>query len=721
MNENKLSTQSSPYLLQHKNNPVNWYPWGEEAFDLSKSLQKPILLSIGYASCHWCHVMAHESFEDLETAELMNDLFVNIKVDREERPDVDEIYLQAVQLISGHGGWPLTVFLTPELKPFFGGTYFPLEANYGQPSFKDVLLSVSNYFKKNKIEAVTKSEQIQGYLNAICIESSKLKCEEILKDKSLTVTKIVQELLPHYKELLKKLELDMDKKYGGFGHAPKFPQPSKLSAFLFSENKIYSQHALFSLIQICSGGITDQIGGGISRYSVDEKWLIPHFEKMLYDNAQIIPLLSFASLLEEHNNKSNFHFFRSYAIKNLNYIERDLKSLNYLLYYSSEDADSEGEEGLFYTFFHEEFSEIFSSDPKLLEFSQRFFNVTIHGNFEGTNILTSPWNLELFCKKYDYSIEDVNKMKDTIHEKLFYYRLKRVRPALDDKFILSWNALLAKGMLQSAVYLNDRSLFKNGLDLVRNCLEKFKINGKIIHCLSGRNDAKNSLDQIPISAFADDVAFLLEACCEAFVLTGCEALWSEITFLVQYIYDHFCDFKLGLFYYTEDDKKLINRPVKNEDNVIYSANSAIMNSYVKINSLKKVNPSFFKEVEKNYKIMEEVTLLALSNAAVLASKIPISSARILQIASEFDCGKVLFINNKNEQTDFDQISHAVNNYFKSNAVGAVFCCSVNSKYTLEELYKYSIVYHNKNTDYVYCDKTGCQLPVKNVSDLFQRT
>lgn len=330
MTENKLASEVSPYLLQHKNNPVNWFPWGKEALEKAKSIEKPILLSIGYSSCHWCHVMAHESFEDEETAELMNELFINIKIDREERPELDEIYLQAVQIMSGHGGWPLTVFLTPELKPFFGGTYFPLEANFGQPSFKDVLIAVSNFFNKSKQDVYTKSEQIHSYLKSFSHETSQLKLEELLEDKNLNIQKIAQKLISNYNDLLTILESDMDKTNGGFGHAPKFPQPSKLSTFLFSENPSHVQHAIFSLVQICRGGITDQIGGGIARYSVDEKWLVPHFEKMLYDNAQILPLLAAASI--KALNTENSNLLRSYAYGIYTYLERDLKSLNSGLY-----------------------------------------------------------------------------------------------------------------------------------------------------------------------------------------------------------------------------------------------------------------------------------------------------------------------------------------------------------------------------------------------------
>ena len=301
-NENKLSKETSPYLLQHKDNPVHWHPWGEEAFQKAQQEKKPIFLSIGYSSCHWCHVMAHESFEDKETADLMNQLFINIKVDREERPDIDEIYMEAVMLISKHGGWPLSVFLTPELKPFYGGTYYPLEARNGHPSFKDVLKTISNFYSENPKETEDRSAKITQYLNETSHETSLVVLEKQISDQNLTIEKIVKTLIPTYKILLENLEIDSDKIHGGYGSSPKFPQPSKISTMLLSKNIHNRAHAIFTLDKIRCGGIMDQIGGGISRYSVDAKWLIPHFEKMLYDNAQMITLFAIGSNLLKENN-----------------------------------------------------------------------------------------------------------------------------------------------------------------------------------------------------------------------------------------------------------------------------------------------------------------------------------------------------------------------------------------------------------------------------------
>ncbi|MES2614727.1 MAG: DUF255 domain-containing protein [Bdellovibrionota bacterium] len=683
---------------------MDWFPWGEEAFEKAKSTQKPILLSIGYSSCHWCHVMAHESFEDDETAELMNELFINIKVDREERPDVDEIYLQAVQMIAGHGGWPLTVFLTPELKPFFGGTYFPLNASYGQPSFKDVLVSVSTFFIKNKDEVYKKSEEILKLLKSFSHETSSIHFEQILQKKNLNI--IAEKLMENYDDLLKILAAQTDKKYGGFGRAPKFPQPSKLSAFLFSNNEEYSKHAVFSLIQICCGGITDQIGGGISRYSVDEKWLVPHFEKMLYDNAQIMPLLAAASLKA---NKAQSSILKKYTYNVFNYLERDLKSVHTSLYFSSEDADSEGEEGLFYTFLHEEFVQIFSTNAELLKFAEKFYSITIHGNFEETNILTASTNLELFCEKFNLEINDAVKLQEAAKKELFNYREKRIRPGLDNKCILSWNALLATGILQTSTYLNDRNMFKSGLELVRNLLIEFKLNDKYTHCIT---EEKNE-----IPALADDVSFLLEACCEAFLLTGCSDLLKEIKLLFQYLDHNFCDHNAGLLYYSEDNKNLILRPVKNEDNVIYSANSAIVNSFIKLQSFQKmnVNDSFFTADE--FKLFENISTIAFANSAVLANKVPISSAKLLQIVKYLSSEKFLFIDNQKERTDFEPIANVINKFCTTQDGYLFVGCSLNNSFTLNNISSYAHIIKNKNTKYLYCDKTGCQLAARTVSEI----
>ncbi|MBX9703522.1 MAG: DUF255 domain-containing protein, partial [Silvanigrellaceae bacterium] len=285
LKENHLAHETSPYLLQHKNNPVDWYPWGEEALQKAKQSNKPICLSIGYSSCHWCHVMAHESFEDEETARLMNELFINIKVDREERPDLDEIYIEAVQLMTQRGGWPLTVFLTPDLKPFFGGTYFPLEQKYGQPSFKEILRAVSSYFNERKDKILEYADQIIGQMKFQSMEYNLANLEVQLQDKELNSDKIAVILFSCFDKLLQELEYLADKKNGGFSGAPKFVQPSKVFAALASEKKSLQALAILTLNNIACGGITDHIDGGIARYAIDSTWTVPHFEKMLYDNA----------------------------------------------------------------------------------------------------------------------------------------------------------------------------------------------------------------------------------------------------------------------------------------------------------------------------------------------------------------------------------------------------------------------------------------------------
>ncbi len=712
MNEyrNKLFDESSAYLLQHKNNPVHWFSWGDEAIEESQRTQKPILLSIGYASCHWCHVMAHESFEDIETAKLMNELFVNIKVDREERPDIDEIYLEAVQIMSGHGGWPLTVFLTPELKPFFGGTYYPLESKYGQPSFKDVLVSVSQFFSQNKKDVYSKSEEIFTYLKSFSHETSKIKFEEIIGNKNLTLDIIAQNLSQIYADFIKILENEMDKIKGGFGRAPKFPQPSKLSAFLFSDNNYYVAHAILSLNQIGCGGITDQIGGGVSRYSVDSNWIVPHFEKMLYDNAQLLSLFAAASIITQEKNAFLSQVLKNYAYEIFQYLNRDLKCPKNSIYFSSEDADSEGEEGVFYVFLQEEFKEIFSQDLKLLDFAQRFYKVTNNGNFEGFNILTAPENLESYCNSFSISTEECFMLRESARKKIFEYRDKRVRPGLDDKCILGWNALLVTALLQSSVYLNDSSLLKSGLDLLKNLLKTFQVENKFYHCT-----AKNSLK---IFAFVDDMAFLLEACCEALLLTGCNELFNEIDKLSQYIYDNFCDTAAGIIYYCEQNKDLIHRPVKQEDNVIYSANSAILGSFVKINSLLNRQNNRYMPIE-SFKLFENIALIALSNSAVLANKVPTSCAQMLQKIKWLEKEKLIFIDNKAEATDLSQFTQVTREFFKNQRGMLIICCSVNNRFALDELSNYSNKVQNNNTEYFYCDRDGCRLPAKNVSELFQ--
>src|SRR5215213_775531 len=415
---NRLAQETSPYLLQHKNNPVDWYPWGEEALEKARAEDKPILLSVGYSACHWCHVMERESFEDEATADIMNKHFVNIKVDREERPDVDSIYMSAVQAMTRHGGWPMTVFMTPDGAPFYGGTYFPPVPSRGMPSFKQVLLSLADAYANRREEVLASAENVREFLK----ESSTT---------SIPRSEVSEGLLAHAANALVG---QVDNRFGGFDGAPKFPQAMNLEVLLRYHKRTGDRAALsrveLTLRQMANGGIYDQLGGGFARYSVDEYWLVPHFEKMLYDNALL------ARLYLEAYQATGDAFYRRIAEETLDYIVRDMTSSEGG-FYSAEDADSEGEEGKFYVWTPAEIEA--TLDPDEARLAMRFWDVTERGNFEGMNILYVPHPLEAVAAEFGLTPEELWARIATIRAKLFAAREERVRPGRDEKILAAWN------------------------------------------------------------------------------------------------------------------------------------------------------------------------------------------------------------------------------------------------------------------------------------------
>jgi len=376
---NRLLYETSPYLRQHAHNPVDWYPWGEEALAKARRENKPILLSIGYSACHWCHVMEHESFENEDTARLMNDLFVNIKVDREERPDLDHIYMNAVQLLTGHGGWPMTVFLTPGGEPFYGGTYFPPQDRHGLPGFPRVLLAVAQAYREKPDDVQRTVEQLVSglrWLEGHSPSPQALDSSSVLDGAA-------------------RLSGAYDETYGGIGQAPKFPNEAVFELFLrayhSSGERRYRNMVLHTLRQMARGGIYDQLGGGFHRYSVDERWLVPHFEKMLYDNAQLVPLYLAAYQL------TGDHFFAGIARETLEYVIREMRDAAGG-FYATQDADSEGEEGRFFLWDPDEVRRVLGAETA--EIACRYWDVSAAGNFEGRNILHVTLDIPQLAKLF---------------------------------------------------------------------------------------------------------------------------------------------------------------------------------------------------------------------------------------------------------------------------------------------------------------------------------
>jgi uncharacterized protein YyaL (SSP411 family) len=434
---NRLAREKSPYLLQHQHNPVDWYAWGEEAFSKARQENKPIFLSIGYSTCHWCHVMERESFESEETAKFLNDNFVSIKVDREERPDVDKIYMTFVQATTGSGGWPLNVFLTPDLKPFFGGTYFPPDNRYGRGSFMQVLRQVSQIWQTRRGDITNSAQEIHSRL------------ESALGSVTISNLLLTSENLRQAGSLLKQ---SYDARNGGFGGAPKFPQPSQPQFLLRYAKRFKDDEATRMVLHTCermaAGGIHDQLGGGFARYSVDAEWLVPHFEKMLYDNAQLAQLYLDAFLV------SGEAPFAEVVRDILNYVLRDMTHPQGG-FYSAEDADSEGHEGKFYCWTREELSKLLT--PAEFKVVVRYFGITENGNFIDHSHPTPLPNQNVLSIVDPNPSEAEKPLLESAKKKMFEARAKRIRPHLDDKVLASWNGLMLGAMARAYAVLGDEA------------------------------------------------------------------------------------------------------------------------------------------------------------------------------------------------------------------------------------------------------------------------
>lgn len=451
---NKLKQETSPYLLQHAGNPVDWFPWGELPFELARDEDKPIFLSIGYAACHWCHVMAHESFEDPQTAEFMNTHFINIKVDREERPDVDSIYMDAVVALNGQGGWPLSVFLTPDGQPFYGGTYFPPQPRFNMPSFKQVLESIHSEWTSNRGQIEQVSEQLSRHLQAGLKLSSS---HEPLDMKALD-------------DATEQLFQSYDWKHGGWGSAPKFPQASVveflLQPYQRKKDRLALDMATHVLRSMARGGLFDQVGGGFHRYSVDERWLVPHFEKMLYDNAVLLP-----AYLHAWQITGDVEFLDT-VHKTIAFLMREMRCEEGA-FSASLDADSEGHEGKFYVWTLEELQKAIPNEADL-QLALDYFGVREGPNFEGSNILHRPVDITTSAENTGMSVDDVRSRLEEISSTLLKVRSERPRPATDDKVILAWNGLLLIALSESARALDHTGYLATAKQLGRFMLSELK-------------------------------------------------------------------------------------------------------------------------------------------------------------------------------------------------------------------------------------------------------
>jgi len=535
---NRLADEASPYLRQHRDNPVDWYPWGDEAFARAREEDRPVLLSVGYAACHWCHVMAHESFEDADTAAVMNELFVNVKVDREERPDVDAVYMEAVQALTGRGGWPMTVFLTPDGKPFFGGTYFPDRARSGMPAFTDVLRAVAQAWTERREGVLEQASQLTAALGRsgdLAPVGDGLPSVELLE------------------QARRALSARFDARWGGFGAAPKFPTTDVLEALLVhhARSNGTDTHALtmvtVTLDAMASGGIYDHVGGGFARYSVDERWLVPHFEKMLYDQALLV-----ATYLHAWQVTGEARY-RQVLTETVEYVRRDLRHPDGG-FFSSEDADSEGEEGRFYVWRPAELEAVLG--PAAAD-AMDWWGVTPGGNFEGASILYRPERGDLLRPA---AIEQARQL-------LFDARARRVRPGLDDKVLTEWNCLYLAALAQAGAALGRADWLDDARTNARFLLDSLRRpDGRWLRSWQAGRAGRHPAVAADYAAAVDAFTRLAEATGEASWMTEARATADAMLGL---FWD---DGPGGLFTTGSDSEALITRAKDIVDGAIPSAN-----------------------------------------------------------------------------------------------------------------------------------------------------
>ena len=562
---NNLINEKSPYLLQHSHNPVDWYPWGEEAFKKAREEDKPIFLSIGYSTCHWCHVMNRESFSDSNVAKLMNDVFVSIKVDREERPDIDKIYMTVCQIMNNSGGWPLTILMTHDKKPFFSGTYFPKETRFGRIGLIELIMKVKDLWNSQRKDLIDSSERITNALQDINLESLGNSLNEKTLEKA-------------YLQLKKRF----DGEYGGFGSSPKFPAPHNLLFLLRIYKRDNNLEALKmvekTLNEMRKGGIYDHIGYGFHRYSTDEQWLVPHFEKMLYDNA----LLAFAYI--EAFQATEKSQYKETAEEIFAYVMRDMISPEGA-FYSAEDADSEGEEGKFYTWQTKDLDAVLN--PEEMKLYTSIYNINKGGNYleestrnyTGKNIPHLTENLSSLAEKKNLSLEELKEKLETIRIKVFQSREKRIRPHLDDKILTDWNGLMIAALAKGGYIFNEKKYINAAEKAMKFILNNLK-NGKG-HLLHRFRD--NSSE---INAFIDDYSFLIWALIELYEATFNTRYLKQAINLIDIQNDQFWDNNIGGYYFTaKDGEDLITRQKENYDGAIPSGNSVTMLNLLRLSQI----------------------------------------------------------------------------------------------------------------------------------------
>ncbi|HET6566330.1 MAG TPA: thioredoxin domain-containing protein [Rhodothermales bacterium] len=575
--ENRLAREQSPYLLQHRHNPVDWYSWGEEAFQKAAQEDKPIFLSIGYSTCHWCHVMEHESFEDEDVARLMNEVFVSIKVDREERPDIDGIYMAVCQMMTGHGGWPLTIFMTPDRQPFYAGTYLPKESRHGRDGMMEIVPRIGEIWRERRQDVMDSAAEITGVLQQMA--TARHEAEPLT----------AETLRAGYEEFLQRFQ----PYYGGFGTSPKFPTPHNLLFLLRYWKRTGDEKALemveTTLSQMRRGGIYDHVGFGFHRYSTDTRWLVPHFEKMLYDQALL------AMAYTEAFQVTGKPLYAQTAREIFAYVSTVMTSPEGG-FFSAEDADSEGREGKFYLWTLDELREVLG--PEDAGLAARAFNVEAAGNFEdeatrdrtGENILHTARSLADTAALLGTDEREAEERLDTIRQKLFEHRQHRVRPGKDDKILTDWNGLMIAALAKAAQALNEpqyRAAAERAADFILSALRTE--NGRLLH--------RYRDGRAGIQANVDDYAFLTWGLLELYEASFRVDYLEQAVALTDTLLDHFWDEAGGFFFTPDDGEHLIARQKELYDGAVPSGNSIALLNLIRLARITG-NPTFDKKADQ---------------------------------------------------------------------------------------------------------------------------
>jgi uncharacterized protein YyaL (SSP411 family) len=678
---NRLVHETSPYLRQHARNPVDWYPWGPEALEAAKKLDRPIFLSIGYSACHWCHVMEHESFEDEAIAAVMNAHFICIKVDREERPDLDQIYMNAVQLMTRRGGWPMSVFLTPDLKPFFGGTYWPPQSRMGMPGFHEILLKVHEAWVSRRSELNHSAEELTAAVRQIAAASG----ERSSLDESLL------------KRAMQRMVSMADRRHGGFGGAPKFPHSMDLRLLLRCHRRFGDPDALavsrLTLDKMASGGIYDHLGGGFHRYSTDERWLAPHFEKMLYDNALLVP-----AYLEAFQTTGEADYARVVR-ETLDYVLREMTQPAGG-FYSTQDADSEGEEGKFFVWSEDEIDKLFGpEDARLFNYC---YDVTPDGNWEEKNILNRPKSHAQAAKVLGVDEAKLSELLTRCRQKLFQVRSKRVAPGRDDKVLVSWNGMMISAMAFGAQVLGDERYAKAARDAADFLLRTMRTReGALLHSFKD--------GQARFNAYLDDYAWLIDGLIDLYQATFEPRYLDDAVALAGKMIALFHDDKdHGFFYTSSDHEALIARNKEAQDGSTPSGNSMAACALLRLSRL--CGRSDF----------EKIAVSTLEFVSSILAQSPTAASQAL-LALDFLLGPAheVAIVDGTRMTESDEVLAALHRRFLPNKIVVRKTAALTDESlpaTLTPLLKGKVSRAGNATIYL-CDHGTCGLPVVGVKGL----